>query len=210
MTTLSDIRTRVRQDLHDTGSDLWTDAVLQRHIEHAVRDYSNHRPLEQKTTLQTTAGTRTVNASSLTSRVAIEAVEYPTGEYPPRLIGFSPWQDTITLDTIDEPSSAQDVIVYWLKEHTVDGSGSTVETEHEDIIALGAEAYALLDWATYAVNRLNTGGREAVAGFAAQGKAKLAQFQRELRRVSRRNTVRTRQLYTPDAGPRTSEGRLKY
>lgn len=210
MTTLADFRTRIRQDLHDTGSDLWTDAVLQRHIEHAVRDFSLEVPIEQKTTLQTTAGTRTVDVSSLTNRIAISAVEYPTGEYPPRLLGFSLWQDTLELDTIDEPSAATNVYVYWLKAHTVDGSGSTIESEHEDIIALGAAGYAALDWAAYAINRLNTGGQETAAAFKRYGEAKLREFRRELKRVSRRNQIRVTQLYTPHGDTRWNEGRLKY
>src|SRR5215207_1269054 len=42
MITLSDIRTRVRKDLHDTdsGAYRWTDAQLDRHIERSLSDLS--------------------------------------------------------------------------------------------------------------------------------------------------------------------------
>ena len=38
MTTLPDIRDRIRKDLHDTSEERWTDAQLDRHIERALRD----------------------------------------------------------------------------------------------------------------------------------------------------------------------------
>ncbi len=80
MTTLADVRARVRQDLHDEDSTayVWTDAVLDRHITHAVNDYSVDAPLEQKSTVTTTAGIRDISISSLADLVAVERVEWPT------------------------------------------------------------------------------------------------------------------------------------
>ncbi len=81
MTVLSDVRARVRQDLHDEDSSayLWTDAVLDRHIAHALSDYSIAAPLEQKSTLTTTASSRDISISTLADLVAVERVEWPTG-----------------------------------------------------------------------------------------------------------------------------------
>src|SRR3990170_6033525 len=76
-----DLRTRLRQELHDEDSAnyRWTDAVLNRHIDRAVRELSAVWPRERKTTAQTAAGSRDVSVT-LDQLVRIEAVEYPTAE----------------------------------------------------------------------------------------------------------------------------------
>ena len=50
---IAEVRANVRKDLHDEDSAAyrWTDAVLDRHITRAVREYSIEAPLEQRTTL---------------------------------------------------------------------------------------------------------------------------------------------------------------
>ena len=58
MTTLTDIRARVRTDLHDedAGEYRWASAELDRHISHALRDLSLAVPVESKANLEVTAG----------------------------------------------------------------------------------------------------------------------------------------------------------
>jgi len=96
---LSDMRARLRTDLHDEDSQnyRWTDGELDRHIQHTVRQFSLALPLEAKTTLATTAESRDISITTLTDLVAIEAVEYPVGEYPPSYMRFSVWLGTLTL-----------------------------------------------------------------------------------------------------------------
>ncbi|HZP26125.1 MAG TPA: hypothetical protein VFB90_03665, partial [Dehalococcoidia bacterium] len=57
---LSDMRTRVRRDLHDEDATAyrWTDSELDRHIDRALREFSLALPLEAKTTLTTSSGSR--------------------------------------------------------------------------------------------------------------------------------------------------------
>ncbi len=102
-TTIATIRARVRQDLHDEDSAAyrWTDAVLDRHIGRAAGEYSLFAPLEQKTTLTATPGSRDVSIASLSGLIEIEAVEWPVGEFPPRRVAWSQWQTTITLDVVE-------------------------------------------------------------------------------------------------------------
>jgi hypothetical protein len=116
-TTITTIRARVRQDLHDEDSSAyrWTDAVLDRHTGRAVNEYSLHAPLEQKTTLTATPGSRDISIASLANLIDIEAVEWPVGEFPPRRVGWSEWQTTITLDVVNGPSAADNVYVFWTK-----------------------------------------------------------------------------------------------
>ncbi|MDP2725911.1 MAG: hypothetical protein Q8P59_00065, partial [Dehalococcoidia bacterium] len=76
MTTIATIRANVRKDLHDedAANYRWTDAELDRHISHTVREFSRYVPLQQKTVLTTTAGSREVSAASLSDLLWIEEV----------------------------------------------------------------------------------------------------------------------------------------
>jgi hypothetical protein len=210
MTVIADIRARVRQDLHDedAAAYLWTDAVLDRHIGHAAADYSIACPLEQKTTLTTTAGSRDLALSSLTDLIAVEAVEWPTGEFPPRRVGFSVWGTTLTMDVVGAPTSTQNAYVYWTAKHSL-ASTITIPTEHEDVIAIGAVAYAAHDRETFTINKINVGG-EVWGRYKALADERLGQFQAALLKLSRANTIRQRRMYATDAPAVFEQGRVKY
>jgi hypothetical protein len=90
--------------------------------------------------------------------------------------------------------------VYYTKLHLVDGSGSTVPPQFEDVIAGGAAGYAAVEWASFATNRVNVGGRDVWREYLAWGQERLAAFQRALARHGRQNAVRTRKMYRPAAG----------
>jgi hypothetical protein len=199
MTTIADIRARLRQDLHDQDSAnyRWTDAELDRHTQRAVREFGLTLPLEAKATLATTPGSRDLSISTLTDLVAIEAVEYPVGGYPPVYVQFSVWLTTLSLLVDGAPAGAESVNVYYTKLHTVDGSGSTLPSRFEDVIAAGAAGYAAVEWSSFATNRVNAGGRDAWREYLAWGQERLAEFQSALADHGRRNAVRVRRLYTP-------------
>ncbi len=211
-TTIADIRALVRKDLHDEDAAAyrWTDAVLDRHIGRAANEYSLRDPREQKTNLITTAGSRDINFSGLADLIEIVAVEYPTGEFPPRLVGFSQWVTTATLDLVGAPAGVETVAFYWLKKHTLDSGASTIPAIHDDIIAAGGAAYAALDWTSFAVNRINTGGDDVWGRYKALADERLRYFEGELARIARSNTVRQRRMYTTDAPSVFEQGRVKY
>jgi len=194
---LTDMRARMRKDIHDEDSQnyRWTDSELNRHIDRAVRELSLSCPLEVKTTLATAAGSRDLSLSSLTNLVEIEAVEYPADYYPPSYVRFSMWSDTLTLLTDRTPGDGEDVHVYYGKLHTLDADGSTVPARLEDLIALGAAAYAAIEWSSFATNRVNLGGAEAWRHYLTWGQDRLAAFMRGLAKHSKKNTVRVRRLY---------------
>ncbi len=211
-TTIATIRARVRQDLHDEDSSAyrWTDAVLDRHIGRAAGEYSLHAPLEQKSTLTTTGGSRDISVASLAGLIEVEAVEWPVGEFPPRRVGFSSWETTLTLDVTGAPAGVENVYVYWTRAHTLDGVTSTIPAAHEDLIALGAAAYAALDWTSFATNRINTGGDDVWGRYKAFGEERLRDFRGEVRRIGRNNTVRQRRLYSVDAPSVFEQSRVKW
>jgi hypothetical protein len=195
---LTEMRNIVRRDLHDedAGNYRWTDDELDRHITHAVKDFSEVIPYEQKATKATTSGSREIDISTINDRIMVEAVEYPIDKFPKRYQRFSLWSDKLTLlgDEIPDGSGAY---IYYGKLHTLDASTSTVPTMYEDLIVTGADGYAAVEWAIYAVNRVNVGGISTPEDYLRWGREKLSHFRQELKRLGRKNRVRIRSLYKP-------------
>jgi len=200
---LSEMRNRLRQDLHDEDAtnERWTDAELDRHIQRTVREFSLSVPLEAKTTLTTTPDSRDISIAGLADLVAIEAVEHPVGDYPPAYVPYSVWLSTLTMLTDSAPGSAENVNVYHTKLHTLDATTSTLPERLEDVVATGAAAYAALEWASFATNRVNVGGQDVWRDYLTWGQQRLAEFQKALARHGRRNAVRIRRLYRPATTP---------
>lgn len=198
MTTLADIRGRVRKDLGDTtaGAYRWTDDQLDRHIERALDELSRSVPREQVATLATTAGSREVDLSGLTGLIEVESVEYPVDSYPPQMPGFSTWADSLTLHVDSLPDGA-DARVYYTARHVLDASGSTLPAFLEDILAAGAGAYAALEWGIGGIDRLNIGGPEVAKQYESWGRARLTAFRQLLYQHGRSNRLRGRRLYLP-------------
>lgn len=194
---LADMRTIVRRELRDedSGNYRWSNDELDRHIAHAVRDFSESIPLEQKATKATTSGSRDLDISTLPDRVVVEAVEYPVGKFPREYQRFSLWGDTLTILGGEVPNGSN-AYIYYGKLHTLGASSSTIPQEMEDLIACGAEGYAASAWAVYAANRVNIDG-DAPEDFIKWGKERLRFFRAELKRLGRRNRVRVRQMYSP-------------
>ncbi|MFH0941730.1 MAG: hypothetical protein V1823_01730 [Chloroflexota bacterium] len=195
---LSDMRTTVRRELHDedSGNYRWSNDELDRHIARAVGELSEHLPSEQKATKATTSGSRELDITSLADRVMVEAVEYPVGQFPPRYQRFALWGETLTL-LGDEVPGGGNAYVYYGKRHTLDAQGTTIPSRYQDLVAGGAAGYAAVEWAAYAINRVNVGGHLTPREFLDWGKEKLAFFQSELRRLGRRNRTRVSTLYRP-------------
>lgn len=193
---LSTMRTIVRRDLKDEDEEnyRWSDDELDRHIAHALKEFSEAMPQPAKATLSTTPDSRVIDISPLTERVMVEAVEYPLEQYPPSYRKFALWGHALTLFT-DEVPDGSNCNVYYGKLHTLDAEGSTIGTKYEELIATGAEGYAAMEWAGYAINRVSVGGTTTPKEFLAWGNEKLEQFRKELKRLGRRNRVRIRHLY---------------
>ncbi len=194
---LNDMRTIVRRDLHDEDSQnyRWTNDELDRHIAHAVKDFSEAIPYEQKATKATTSGSREVDISTITDRIMVEAIEYPVDKFPKKYQRFTLWANTLTL-LGDEVPNGSNAYIYYGKLHTL-GTSSTIPSMYEDLIAIGACGYAAVEWAVYAINRVNVGGTPTPGDFLAWGREKLNYFKQELKRLGRRNRVRIRSLYRP-------------
>ncbi|MBA4179485.1 MAG: hypothetical protein C0506_02755 [Anaerolinea sp.] len=198
MTTLADLRTRIRKDLHDTDSAnyRWTDSQLDRHIQRALDETSRAMPNESAVTMTATAGSRDLSLASIMGLMDVEAAEFPVGQFPPSYAPFSRWANTLSLH-LDEPPPAEPVKLYCTVQHTLDGSGTTLAGFQEDIVATGAAAYAVLDSAANAIDRLATGGPEVPAQFLAWARAREIAYKQLLIQHGRRNRVRVRRTFLP-------------
>lgn len=198
MSSLATLRADVRRDLHDEDAAAyrWVDNEIDRHIKRTLQEYSYASPLETKTTLTTVSNSRDVSITTLTPRVRVVAAEYPTGVYPPEYVPFTLWGDTLTLDLISAPSGTPNVNVYWHKEHAINGS-TTFPSSHDTIVASGAAAYAALEWASFASNRVNVGGDAAWGRYMDFAVQRLKEFHEMLRALPAQSRVQTSRLYTP-------------
>ncbi|MGI8926956.1 MAG: hypothetical protein ACR2HN_09970 [Tepidiformaceae bacterium] len=198
MTTLADIRTRLRKDLHDTDAAAyrWTDAQLDRHIDRGLGEVSQAVPLEKTATIATTNGSRDLAVASLTGLLDIEAAEFPVGDYPPTYVPYSRWATTVTLH-VDAVPTGQNAKLYYTARHTLDGAGTTLPAELEDVVATGAAAFAAIELANYRIDQLNSGGDEVSERYASWGRGWLMAYRELLRLHARRARVRPRRLYVP-------------
>jgi len=195
---LSTMRELVRRDLHDEDPDnyRWSDEELDRHIGQAVSQLSDAIPYQQTATVPTTEGSREIDISTLSDRVMVEAVEYPTHRFPRSYQRFAIWENTLTL-LGDHVPDGSDCCIYYGTLHTLDESTSTIPSRLNDVVAGGAAGYALVQRAAFAINQVNLGGTDTPRHFRTEGQTKLSHFKKELRRLGRRGRVRHGRLYTP-------------
>lgn len=198
MTTLPEIRDRVRNDLRDLDPTAarWSDAELDRHIGRALADLSLAAPLEATTTVTTTARSRELTTDVLPDFLELESVEYPVNAFPRRYVPFAVWANTITLD-LPSPPKGEHARLRYLARHTLDEEGSTLAGELDDVLATGAAGHAAIAWAAYAIDRLNA-GEEVGERFRTWGEDRLRAFRTHLREHGRPRPLRRRKLATSD------------
>jgi hypothetical protein len=197
---LSTMRTVVRRDLKDEDNSnyRWQDNEIDRAIQRAVAELSRYLPREMKSVVATTDGSRDIDISALTDRVSVDSVEFPVGETPRRFQRFVLYSDTITL-TGDTEGDGTDCYIYWSKAHALDGSTSTIPRYLEDVLALGAAAYAVLAQAQYRTDVAGVGGDRADADYQGWGNARLKEFKLQLKRFGRNRKLKVGELYQGDS-----------
>ena len=178
----------------------WSDDELERHIARALKELSYYIPYEMNAEIATTSGSREVSIATLSDRIAVFAVEYPMGSYPPRYQRFSLWQDTLTLLGSVVPDGS-DCKMYYGKLHTLDDESCTVPSYLEDLLSLGAQGYALQAYASYGVDRSQPDYRYAQERAADDAKALLQGFRSQLKRLGRHGRLRPSSLYVPQTTP---------
>ncbi len=111
---LAAMRDLVERDLHDETNATWSTDEIDRAITRALDEFSYSLPVEAAYDKAALAS-RDIDISSLSDRVIIQAVEYPTGNYPKTFVRFSQWGDTLTLHVATEPAGTDTARTYYGK-----------------------------------------------------------------------------------------------
>lgn len=200
--TITDLRSRLRVDLSDPGGGRWSDADLERHIQHAVRDLNRVAPREMVATSLSIPdpASRELDIGSLTDLISVAAVEYPVDGYPRRLRHFEMWGESLRLLTDTMPGAGDDVHVYYTAPHVVDAEGSTLPDYLEDIVLTGAAGYALLDLLASTHDRVTIGDGRTAEQLRLHADDLLMQFRQDLTALKRERhlVVMTGDLWTED------------
>jgi hypothetical protein len=194
---LVEMRARVRDDLQDTDSQnyRWTDDEVDGAIDRVVMEYSFHAPIEQQDDIATTDGDTELDISTLTDLVKIESVEFPIGYKPKYFQHIEYWAGHLYMQ---DEGNGNDAQVRWLKKHTLAAGSTTIPTEHDEIIVLGATGYLALSASAYTVDRASIAGRHATINYKAWGIERLKRYDQRLQQIARANKVISRQFYTED------------
>ena len=173
---LWEMRTNVRRDLKDEdGSNYrWTNDEIDRAIAKALKEFSSYVPREMKSTIATVDDSIELDISSLTDRFSVDKVEFPIDQEPRQFTRLEVYQDILYFR--DTEGNGEDCYVYWKKVHTLTADSSTIPALHEDLVAMGAGAYAAIALSQYHTNRASYGGDNVDTDYRSWGEARLRDF----------------------------------
>ena len=201
MGTLPDFRASLRLDLNDPAgvSQRFADPDLDRAITRAVADLSLASPRVVDTDLTLSAASRTVPLPSGTfpGLTGVEEIEHPYGPsgasatFPPTLVPFrlAPDRASLLLLTEDVPAAGARIRIRWSSSHSIQEASTTVPTDLDSLIALGAAGYAMQAYSTPAADNFKYDDGATVAGvddsmipkeWRTRAEACLTTFHREL------------------------------
>jgi hypothetical protein len=194
---LSQMRARVREDLQDTDSEnyRWTDDEVDGAIDRVVMEYSIHAPIQQQDDIATTDGDTELDISTLTGLLKVESVEFPIGESPKHMQRIEYWAGSLYMQ---DEGNGEDARVRWLKKHTLAAESSTIPTEHDEIIVLGATGYLAMSASASTVDRAFIAGRYGTQSYRQWAKDRLARYDFKLKEISHTNRVIRRNLYAEE------------
>jgi hypothetical protein len=166
---LGGYETNARNDLKDLDASnyLWQTTELDRHIQHAVDDYQRILPLIRSLVLVVESQSSPGPNSPITTRQVFTPpagylwawrVEYPIDQLPPMYRVFReewPTAGSLFFPQGNPPNAGDSLKVWYAMAHTLSATQSTILQEHEELISLGAVAYAADAATRYAIGRLN-------------------------------------------------------
>jgi hypothetical protein len=194
---LTEMRARVREDLQDTDSQNyhWTNDEVDGAILRAVDEYSLRAPIQQQDDIATTDGDTELDISTLSGLLKVESVEFPLGKTPKYMQRLEYWAGHLYME---DEGDAEDARVRWLKKHTLTAESTTIPTEHEEIIVLGATAHLAMSASAYTVDRATIAGHYATQAYRQWATDRLKRYDQKLAQVAQANRVTRRTLYTEE------------
>lgn len=192
MTTIDDLRERVRIALQDPGAERWSDAALDRHLARAVAEISRAAPREERVTVPTSPGSREVDLGGIAGLLDVARAEHPAGREPPALVQFRVFGAMLRLEGGPLPTGGAAVL--WCRlAHEVDTAGSTLSPALEELAVLGATAFACREAASGTLERLTLQPGTA-AQYEAMARARETAFRQLLREHGGRGRLRVRRM----------------
>ncbi len=178
--TLTQLEGRLAAFLMDEASAVWPTTALDEALRQALNEYSQANPLSLETVLTVPAAGREIALNGLGGMNGLQQVTdvwwpYDSGAvtqgWPPnRPRGWRLWWDdaqaVLVLDAVagSEPRAGDEVRVWYTVGQRIQGldgaDATTVCTEHESLVVLGAAAYAC--WSR-SVDQTETAATAAVA-----------------------------------------------
>lgn len=147
-------RTETRRDLKDESSVRWSDNEIDRAVAKALDEYSAAYPLVASTDVAK-GSTDTLDVSAVSSYVHAVWLEYPIDDSPVKAIRFrEERRGMLRILERSQPVTGDDIRVWYVKARAL----ADVEALHEDLIVLGAAAFALAAAASGATGALNVSG----------------------------------------------------
>jgi hypothetical protein len=194
---LSEMRTRVREDLQDTDAEnyRWSNDEIDGAIDRVVMEYSLHAPIEQQNDIASSDGNPELDISTLTGIVQIESVEFPMGESPKHFQHIEYWAGQLYMQDEGDGNNAR---VRWLKKHTLTAESTTIPTHHEELIVLGATGYLAMSASASTVDRAFIAGRYGTISYRQWASERLARYDFKLKEISHMNRIVRRNLYSED------------
>jgi len=187
---LLSLRKRLRFDLKDTSSPYrWENDELDRAIARAVSELSHILPLEQETEFDTAAESRNLDISSLTDLVRVIRVEYPIDRDPRSYVYYEVYQSTLFIGGSQVPTGDK-VRVRWGKMHSLSVTESTIPKLLDDVVLMGAQAFAVMERAQYATETDSGGGWDADRDYERWGRYMLDQFYKAIKRQATKRQIK--------------------
>jgi hypothetical protein len=175
------LRADLRRDLRDEDASayVWTDAVLNRHLQHAIDRLQAVSPRQASVTRTVPLSPRRIDLSADVPATFswVEAVEYPIDASPQAFLPFreEPGPKVYLLGG-SLPAVGDQMRVWYAARFTVDDASSDMPVGLEPTVLAGALAFACLDQAIDTVARITPAGA-GPAGYRAAGDAALRRFE---------------------------------
>jgi hypothetical protein len=185
--TRATFRADLRRDLRDedAAAYIWTDAVLNRHIAHAIDRVQTVAPRLASLAHVTVAAGRSIALTGLlpATYLWLEAIDVPIAPDVPcrRAFRLEPGPTAVVLDG-DPLGVGTAIVVWYAARYTVDDSSSDLPAYLEAVVLDGALAFAGRDQAIDVIARLNPSG-DAPAQYRAIGDLAERRFEAAIDRL---------------------------
>ncbi len=195
MSTLVAITANVAADLKDAANAIWSAEELARAVRWALHELSWAVPRRAAATLMASEGLReySLSAAGIAGALYVSEVWHPftaaDPEYPPRAVSWRLLDDDTLFLDVETVLGGDGIRVLYARPQAIEGldgaAATTLSTEQEELVALGAAGYSALQRAQESIGMVNVTG-QAPRLWRDWGEARLLTFRTRLNQLARR------------------------